>query len=65
MKYVAEAEQILKLAKFLNFSQLYNAVGAALATNFYVGDNEQEILAFIKQNKLEKLSADQISRIIE
>ena len=39
MKYVEEANEILNLAKFLNFTDLYNAVGAALATNFYVGDD--------------------------
>ena len=38
---------------------------AALAVNYFVGNDEKEIDAFIKANRLDQLTPSQISAIME
>ena len=43
---------------------LEEAVSAALAVNYYVGNTEKEVDAFIKNNRLDQLTPSQIEEII-
>lgn len=56
---------MINFAKFLNFSFLYDAVGAAVAVNYYVGNSEEEIKQFMEKNRLDKLTPSQISQIMD
>ena len=64
LEYAEEAEEIINLANFLRFDMLEEAVSAALAVNYYVGNTEKEVDAFIKNNRLDQLTPSQIEEII-
>lgn len=60
-----EAIDLINFAKYLNFTELYDAVAAAVAVNYYVGNTEEDIKQFMEKNRLEKLTPSQISQIMD
>lgn len=65
MENAAEATEVIKLAHFIRFHQLSDAVSVAVASNFYVGPDEKALEEFTKKNGLENLTCDQICEIIK
>ena len=43
LDYAAEADDVLRLAKWLQFKDLEHAIGAAVAVNYYTGYDDREI----------------------
>jgi len=48
------------LSRFLRFHQLTDAISAAVAVNYFIGDDEKSLEEFIKSNGLEDMSTDEI-----
>jgi Glu-tRNA(Gln) amidotransferase subunit E-like FAD-binding protein len=44
---------------------LSDAVSAAVATNFYIGEDEKSLDEFIKKNGLEDITSEEICEIIK
>jgi hypothetical protein len=56
---------VIKLAEFIRFHELSDAVSAAVATNFFIGEDEKSLDEFIKKNGLEDIGSEEISEIIK
>jgi hypothetical protein len=56
---------VIKLAEFIRFHELSDAVSAAVATNFFIGEDEKSLDEFIKKNGLEDIGSEEICEIIK
>lgn len=59
------ATELLEFADYIKFDIFYDAIGAAIAVNYYVGNTEDDIKKFMEENRLEKLTPSQISQIMD
>jgi hypothetical protein len=55
---------VINLAEFIRFHELSDAVCAAVATNFFIGEDEKALDDFIKKHGLEDIGSEEISEII-
>jgi len=55
-----EVAEVVALSRFLRFHQLTDAISAAVAVNYFIGDDEKSLEEFIKSNGLEDMSTDEI-----
>jgi Glu-tRNA(Gln) amidotransferase subunit E-like FAD-binding protein len=60
-----EIADVITLSRFLRFHQLTDAISAAVAVNYFIGDDEKALEEFIKTNGLEEMSTDEICEIIK
>lgn len=60
-----KAVELLEFADYIKFQILYDAIGAAIAVNYFVGNTESEIKKFMEDNRLDKLTPSQITQIMD
>lgn len=56
---------MINLAEFIRFHQLSDAVCAAVATNFFISEDEKSLDEFIKRNGLDDIGSEEVCEIIK
>ncbi len=49
---------MIALSRFIGFHQLTDAIGAAVAVNYYIAEDDKSLEEFIKANGLEDMSSE-------
>lgn len=56
---------MVTLTRFLRFHQLTDAISAAIAVNYFIGDDEKSLEEFTRENNLDDMSCEEICEIMK